>query len=187
MCSMRSDDRYLETDIEEIDMKSATDRFVPSIVRLGVLGGLAGGFAEVAWIAAYGALAGVDTSDIARGIVDAVAGGSVAVGGSMGVAAGVLIHLFLAIALGVGLALAWHLLPVRCGAWSDYALAAAVLAMVWKVNFFLVLPLLSPSFVHMLPYSVTFVSKLAFGLAAATVLRLRGAQLRDAMELARRR
>ena len=42
------------------------------------------------------------------------------------------------------------------------------------MNFFVVLPVVEPSFVHLLPYSVSLVSKLLFGVAAAETLR-RGA------------
>lgn len=148
------------------------------LVRLGALAGLAGGSAEVLWVTLYGALAGADPSAVARGVVRAVAGGTAA-SAAWAPAAGLLIHLLLAVALGIALAFASRPLSVRYGGWlSDYGLFVAALALVWKVNFFLVLPLLSPSFVTLLPFSVTLASKLMFGLAAATVLRARGARSR---------
>jgi hypothetical protein len=45
-----------------------------------------------------------------------------------------------------------------------------MLAAVWKVNFFILLPVINPEFVNALPYAVTLVSKLLFGMAMATVL-----------------
>ena len=47
----------------------------------------------------------------------------------------------------------------------------AALAGVWAINFFVVLPIVSPAFVHMVPYAVSLTSKLLFGVAAAAVLR----------------
>jgi hypothetical protein len=46
-----------------------------------------------------------------------------------------------------------------------------ILACVWAINFFVVLPLISPAFVTLVPYPVSLVSKLLFGVAAAAVLR----------------
>jgi hypothetical protein len=46
------------------------------------------------------------------------------------------------------------------------------LAAVWAINYFVVLPVLSPGFVHLLPYAITLASKLAFGVAAAAALQL---------------
>ena len=45
------------------------------------------------------------------------------------------------------------------------------LAGVWAINFFVVLPIVSPAFVHVVPYAVSLTSKLLFGVAAAAVLR----------------
>jgi hypothetical protein len=47
----------------------------------------------------------------------------------------------------------------------------AALAGVWAVNFFVVLPLVSPAFVHIVPYAVSLTSKLLFGVAAAEIVR----------------
>jgi hypothetical protein len=45
------------------------------------------------------------------------------------------------------------------------------LGVVWAINFFVVLPVISPGFVHLLPLAVSLASKLAFGLAAAFACR----------------
>ena len=42
---------------------------------------------------------------------------------------------------------------------------------VWAVNFFVVLPGISPAFIHLVPYPVSLMSKILFGLAAAEALR----------------
>ena len=49
----------------------------------------------------------------------------------------------------------------------------AALVSVWAVNFFVVLPTISPAFVHLAPYSVSLMSKVLFGLAAAEAEALR--------------
>ena len=71
--------------------------------------------------------------------------------------------------------------PVVLGIAVHMTLAAA-LAMVWAVNFFVVLPVLSPGFVGLVPYEVSLLSKILFGVSAAAVLAIRA----DAMPYARR-
>jgi hypothetical protein len=50
----------------------------------------------------------------------------------------------------------------------------ATLAMVWAVNFLVILPILSPGFVGLVPYEASFLSKILFGVSAAAVLGIRG-------------
>ena len=47
----------------------------------------------------------------------------------------------------------------------------ATLVGVWAVNFFVLLPGISPAFVHLVPYPVSLMSKVLFGLAAAEAFR----------------
>lgn len=83
--------------------------------------------------------------------------------------AGLAIHLLLGAALGMALAVAWGLLPLPRSGAATFTLALAALSVVWKLNFFVLLPLVDPSFVHRLPFAVTLASKLMFGFAVATV------------------
>jgi hypothetical protein len=64
-------------------------------------------------------------------------------------------------------------LPVRRGGagFSQFGLVMLALLAVWAANFFIALPYLNPEFVRLLPYHVTLLSKLLFGLSAAIVLR----------------
>lgn len=48
--------------------------------------------------------------------------------------------------------------------------AMAALAAVWVFNFFVLLPSVNPAFTALLPYPVTLVSKLLFGLGMGMVL-----------------
>ena len=135
------------------------------LLRTGLFIGLAGGLAEIAVIGLYAALTGGDAAMVARQVAAAIGLGATSA------TLGVVVHLGLAIALGFGLR---AVMPVVLGhAARDgavFAFMLASLAAVWAINFFVVLPMLSPGFVHLLPYVVTFASKLSFGIAAAATL-----------------
>jgi len=89
---------------------------------------------------------------------------------SYAVALGLLIHLALAVALGTALALAIRLLWRRARTALEVLWVTGALVAVWAINFFVVLPQLSPGFVSLLPYGITLVSKMLFGAAAAAIL-----------------
>ena len=92
------------------------------------------------------------------------------------VAMGIAVHMVFAVLLGVALAGLWQVLARRDSRGSGlYAVALAVLATIWAINFFVILPVVSPAFVLLVPYSVSLTSKLLFGLAAAETLRRCGA------------
>jgi hypothetical protein len=139
-------------------------------LSIGAVGGLAGGVAEVGWIAFYGITTGTPTEPLARGIVESVIPQLATASWAVGL--GILIHMGLAVAIGVGLALFLRLALRRAGAGSfEFGLVMLALAAVWGVNFLVALPRLNPAFTHLLPYSVTLLSKLLFGLSAAAVFR----------------
>lgn len=139
-------------------------------IRRGAFAGAAGGLAEVAWVTVYAGMTGGDPAVLARGVTTA-AGVSALLPASP-VALGVTVHMALAVALGVALVLAWSALrEARPGLSNPYPLMLAALASVWATNFFVVLPIVSPAFVHIVPYAVSLTSKLLFGVAAAAVLR----------------
>lgn len=139
------------------------------IFKRGVLAGAAGGLAEMVWVSAYAALTGGDAAVLARGVT--TASGLTALLPATSVAAGIGIHMLLAVALGLALAGLWQSLSSRVHANGLYAGTLAILAGVWATNFFVLLPAISPEFVHLVPYSVSLMSKLLFGLAAAEVFR----------------
>jgi|SRR5579862_1335437 len=139
-------------------------------LRQGVLAGGAGGVAEVAWVALYAAATGGNAAVLARGVTTA-AGVSALLPASP-VALGVAVHMTLAVALGVVLSFVWSALRTRRrGLNNPYPFMLAILGGVWAVNFFVVLPVVSPAFVHLVPYAVSLTSKLLFGMAAATAMR----------------
>jgi hypothetical protein len=149
------------------------------ILAIGALGGIAGGLAEIVWIVLYGAATGTPTSSVADGIVRTLIPALAA--SSWSVWLGIFIHLGLATLLGLSLALALRFGTRRLGIiYSEFGLVMLALVAVWAVNFLVALPQINPAFVQLLPYSVTLVSKLLFGLSAAAVFRahrIRGARI----------
>jgi hypothetical protein len=139
------------------------------VIKRGMLAGAAGGVAEIVWVSIYAALTGGDAAILARGVTTAV--GVTALLPAASVAMGVAVHMGLAALLGVAVACLWQVMARRQGVSGGYASVLAVLAVVWVVNFFVLLPAISPAFVHMVPYAVSLTSKLLFGLAAAETLR----------------
>jgi len=87
------------------------------------------------------------------------------------VALGISVHMALAVMLGVVLSLGWHALSAnRPSLANPYPFMLAALAGVWAINFFVVLPLVSPGFIHLVTYAVSLTSKLLFGVAAAAIV-----------------
>jgi hypothetical protein len=138
----------------------------PSLV-LGA--GLAGGIAEIVWVGLVGAQASGGAVEVARQVTATVlpSAGTLA----MAPFAGVVIHLLLSVLLAfVFWRLLWrpfaaHLKPVEAG-----LCGLGSLAVVWLVNFIVVLPALNPAFVTLLPLWATLISKLLFGAAMTAVL-----------------
>lgn len=146
----------------------------PFSVAAAVSAGLAGGTAEMLWVAAYSAATPASGIEVARQVA------ATALPATAGLASapliGVLIHIALSIALGLAVAklLLGLLVPTRHGGSALLAGALAALAAVWAVNFFVILPLLNPAFVTLLPLAVALVSKLLFGLAMGMALAAQG-------------
>jgi hypothetical protein len=130
--------------------------------------GLAGGLAEVLVVGTYSSVAGVDATAVAGAIATAarIDPGSAA--------AGLGVHMALSALLGIGLlAVAKGSGLLRgASALTTCAMALIALGSVWMLNFLVVLPILSPGFVHLLPYAVTLASKLMFAMAAVATLRI---------------
>ena len=157
-------------------MKATNTAFDHEIWLIGGLAGAAGGIAEILWIGFYGALTGTDMTVLAQGVA-AVIGLPLLF---VTVASGLAIHMIIAIALGIALALTWRTLSLRTPIGSVYKVLPAILAIIWVFNFFVLLPIVSPhidgvqqSFAELVPYPVSLFSKLLFGFAAAAVLKRR--------------
>jgi hypothetical protein len=78
----------------------------------------------------------------------------------------------LAVTLGIALSFGWRALsPHRSDIAGPFPFMLVALIGVWTVNFFVVLPIISPAFIHLVPYPVSLMSKILFGLAAAEAFR----------------
>ena len=161
-------------------MTSFAQKNIRGIAGAGTLAGLTGGLAEIVWIWIYGVISHIDSASVAHGVSRAVGIETLADPVVLGIA----VHMTLAGVLGIALAFAMQPLLGRWGRGQlvTYATLVATLAMVWAVNFFVVLPVLSPGFVGLVPYEVSLLSKILFGVSAAAVLGIRA----DAMPYARR-
>jgi hypothetical protein len=144
----------------------------PGVWSTGVLAGLAGGSAEVAWIALYARLSDGQAAAVARGVTNSVYPTLAAT--PLAVPIGVAIHMGLAILLGLAVAvlLRAHFPRLRATGRESFAVIALLVA-VWAMNFFVVLPMINPAFVSLVPYWASLFSKLLFGVAAALTLQIR--------------
>jgi len=141
-----------------------------STMRRGMAVGLAGGAAEILWIAAYSAVTGTPAGPVARGVTAALIPGLDTLPSAPLI--GIALHMLLAVALGMAVAAALRAPMLRAvGGWSQSLLVVLVLAAVWSFNFLVLLPGFDPGFVTLLPMAVTLASKLLFGISAAVVLR----------------
>lgn len=151
-----------------------------TILSLGVLAGLAGGAAEIAWIGAFAPISGGDAGAVARGVTESLLPWLAA--SSLAAPLGVAIHMGLAILVGIAVAGALRSLwPRRLrGSSLEFAAIVAALAGVWAMNFFILLPVINPDFVTLVPYWASLVSKVLFGAAAASVFHFHGRRFRPA-------
>ena len=141
-----------------------------NVLRIGVLAGLVGGAAEVAWVSGYSALTGASGASVAQGVTRAFL--PALADQPMGIGLGIAIHMLLAVGLGLCVAAAFSApLLRRIGNWPRSTLVVLTLAIVWAFNFLVVLPILEPSFLTLLPVAVTLTSKLLFGIGAAAAMR----------------
>ena len=159
--------------------KSIANDSLGATLVAGIVAGAAGGLAEIAWVGLYAAVTGGNAAIIAQGVTTAA--GVDALFPHTAAAAGVAVHMILSLALGVALAVS-----ARSFSRSVRAFSLAALAGVWFVNFFVILPLVSPAFTHLVPYAVSLTSKLLFGLAAGQVLTMQARRLPEAVALVRR-
>lgn len=137
----------------------------------GVIAGAAGGLAEIAWVTLYAGMTGGDPTIVARSVTTAA--GVSALLPAYPASVGIGVHMLLATMLGVVLTFAWRTVSAsRLVSGNPFPFMLAALAGVWAINFFLVLPLVSPEFVHVVPYVISLTSKSLFGVAAAAVVRI---------------
>jgi hypothetical protein len=139
-----------------------------------LLASLAGGMAEIFWVALYSSVTPIEGMVVAREVTASLFPALAA--GASGAWLGILIHMVLAVALGYAFAVViWMPFFRGRGVLATLTVSALTLAAVWAVNFFVVLPTLNPVFITLVPYSVAFASKMLFALSMA--LTLSGAEI----------
>jgi hypothetical protein len=133
-----------------------------------VVGGLAGGAAEVLVVALYALLAGAGGWVVAEGVSRATFG--VLFSGADAVLVGLTVHFALSLLIAAAFVAALPVLIHRIGRRGVVLASAVALVGVWAMNFFVILPRIAPEFVAMVPLWLSFLSKLSFGLVMGWVL-----------------
>jgi hypothetical protein len=165
-----SDDGWFDRLGSYIEASAMTNTGRLETLRTGVIAGAAGGLAEIAWVALYADLTGIDPAVVARGVTTTA--GLSALLPEHPATLGIGVHMVLAAMLGIALTLAWRARSAnRPARGNPFPFMLAALAGVWAINFLVVLPTVGPAFAHLLPYTVSLTSKLLFGAAVAEVLR----------------
>ena len=135
-----------------------------STLLTGSIAGLIGGFVEFGWVTLYADITGEDPHQFAPGIVSAAGVRALLPGRPPSL-------LSIPVVLGIVLTFAWRAIRARRPDLTNpLPFALAALAVVWAINFFVVLPIVRPEFVHLVPYGVSLTSSLLFGAAVAAVL-----------------
>ena len=156
--------RNLERDFSvSISKRSAT-------LLTGIVAGLIGGLVEFGWVTLYADITGEDPHQFAPGIVSATSVRALLPGRPPSLPS-VIVNLSFAVVLGIVLTFAWRAIRAsRPGLTNPLPFTLAALAVVWVINFFVVLPIIRPEFVHLVPYGVSLTSSLLFGATVAAVL-----------------
>ena len=140
-----------------------------SLHRTLALAGLAGGMAEVIWVALYCAVTPLSGTRVLREITASFVpswGGA-----DFAPLLGLGLHLALAVLVAYAFGfIVWQTFARRGGAVTTLATSLVALTAIWTINFFILLPIVNAEFVGLMPYAVTLASKLLFGIAMAATL-----------------
>ncbi len=133
-----------------------------------ITAGIVGGMMEIFWVSLYSSLSSVSATNVAREIsVTLLPFTATSYYAPM---LGILFHLILSLILAISFnAIILKSVARQFGNRSVIVCSFTTLAIVWVVNFFVVLPILNPSFISLMPLIVTLISKLLFGLAMGLV------------------
>ncbi len=133
-----------------------------------LVGGLAGGAAEVLVVTLYALLAGAGGWIVAEGVSRATFG--TLFSGDDAVLVGLTVHFALSLLIAACFVALLPVLLHRIGRQGVVLASAVALVAVWGMNFFVILPRIAPEFVAMVPLWLSFLSKLSFGLVMGFVL-----------------
>lgn len=138
-----------------------------NVTRTIILAGIAGGTVEVLWVMIYCLGSPLQASFVAEEVTRSFLP---QMAGVTAVIAGLCIHYVLAVLI-AGMAAAVYL-RVFAGDIDEPAIfvtSIAALVVIWAANFFVVLPRVNPAFVTLMPYTVTLISKIGFGIAMSWI------------------
>jgi hypothetical protein len=136
-----------------------------STLLIGGVAGVIGGLVEFGWVTLYADLTGEDPHQFAPGIVSAASIRALFPGRPPSLLS-VIANLSFAVVLGIVLTFVWRAIRARRPELTNpLPFTLAALAVVWAINFFVVLPIIRPEFVHLEPYGVSLTSSLLFGAA----------------------
>lgn len=134
-----------------------------------LLAGAFGGAAEIIWVCLLSISSPASGVEIARGITAALWPAMAAIPAAPAI--GILIHMGLSFAITfVFAATVWKPALRLTGRGGLIIISLLSLGLIWVFNFFFLLPIIAPAFVHLLPLPATLFSKLLFGLAMGAVL-----------------
>jgi len=131
--------------------------------------GFCGGMAEIIWVVAYSLFSNIEPSNIASSISSTIFSNSI--DPQVAPLVGVAIHLFLSSLLALGFG--FFVLPYiqrLSNKYSTLITSIITLAVIWKFNFFVLLPIWNPEFINLLPLQITLLSKLLFGMTMGVML-----------------
>ncbi len=141
---------------------------INSIGINAIIAGMVGGMIEIIWVSLYSSLSSVSATSIAKEISITLL--PFTENAPYAAMLGILIHLILSLILAISFSALILKPTVRQFENSTIILCSGItLAIIWAVNFFIVLPIVNPSFISLMPYIVTLISKLLFGFAMAWV------------------
>jgi hypothetical protein len=142
-----------------------------NVTRTVILAGAAGGTVEVIWVLMYcfgsPLSASLVAEEVARSFLPQMAG-------LIAVLTGLIIHYVLALLIAAVAVFAY--LRLFAGDTDEpaiFATSIAALVAIWAANFFVVLPVVNPVFVTLMPYTVTLISKIGFGIAMSWMFAAR--------------
>ena len=140
--------------------------------RTIVLAGIAGGTVEVIWVLLYCIGSPLQASLVAEEVARSFLPQMV---GLTAVFTGLLIHYVLALLIAAVAVFAY--LRTFAGDIDEpamFATSIAALVAIWAANFFVVLPVVNPDFVTLMPYTVTLISKIGFGITMGWIFAIWG-------------
>jgi hypothetical protein len=140
--------------------------------RTIVLAGIAGGTVEIIWVLLHCIGSPLQASLVAEEVARSFLPQMV---GLTAVLTGLLIHYVLALLIAAVAVFAY--LRTFAGDIDEpaiFATSIAALVAIWAANFFVVLPVVNPDFVTLMPYTVTLISKIGFGITMGWIFTIWG-------------